>query len=172
MNTETITRWVRLSRYCAATDDTPDAVHARRRRGQWIDGIHCKIGPDGKLWVNPSEVNKWVAAGGDSIPVDTPQQRAADHGHFESIIALVVAAHELRPAPGVYWLIDHTDKVIYVGQSQDCITRMGAHGSKPFSRAKMVTIEDEGERNSVERTLIRFLAPEMNVMHNPKLRVV
>lgn len=53
-------RWVRLARYCEATGDTPDAVHARRRKRQWTDGVQCRVGPDGNLWVNPEEVNRWI----------------------------------------------------------------------------------------------------------------
>lgn len=53
-------RWVRLAVYCQISGDTADAVHARRRKRQWIDGVQCRVGPDGNLWVNPGEVNKWI----------------------------------------------------------------------------------------------------------------
>lgn len=53
-------RWVRLARHCSATGDTPDAVHARRRKKQWRDGVQCRVGPDGNLYVNPEEFNRWV----------------------------------------------------------------------------------------------------------------
>lgn len=56
-------RWMKLTEYCQRTGDTADAVHAKRRKGQWIDGIHCTVAPDGNLWVNPEEVNKWVESG-------------------------------------------------------------------------------------------------------------
>lgn len=56
-------RWIKLSLYCERTGDTPGAVHARRRKRQWLDGLHCKMGPDGNLWINPDEVNKWVESG-------------------------------------------------------------------------------------------------------------
>lgn len=52
--------WIKLTRYCEITGDTADAVHARRRKRQWTDGVQCKVAPDGNLWVNPSEVNRWV----------------------------------------------------------------------------------------------------------------
>lgn len=52
--------WIRLAKYCELTGDTSDGVHARRRKRQWADGVHCRIGPDGNLWINPEEVNKWV----------------------------------------------------------------------------------------------------------------
>jgi hypothetical protein len=53
-------QWIRLAKYCELTGDTSDAVHARRRKRQWADGVHCRIGPDGNVWINPAEVNKWV----------------------------------------------------------------------------------------------------------------
>ncbi len=52
--------WIRLAKYCELSGDTADAVHARRRKRQWTDGLHCRVGPDGNLWVKPEEVNKWV----------------------------------------------------------------------------------------------------------------
>lgn len=52
--------WVRLSKHCEVTGDTPDAVHARRRKRIWIDGVQCKVGPDGNLYINPTEYNKWI----------------------------------------------------------------------------------------------------------------
>lgn len=51
---------VRLGKYCELTGDTADAVHARRKKGQWADGIHCAIGPDNRLWVDLKETQKWV----------------------------------------------------------------------------------------------------------------
>lgn len=53
-------RWIRLAKHCEVTGDTPDAVHARRRKRQWTDGVQCRLGPDGNLYINPEEYNKWV----------------------------------------------------------------------------------------------------------------
>ena len=53
-------RWVKLPRHCAVTGDTSDAVHARRRKQIWTDGVQCRLGPDGNLYINPEEYNKWV----------------------------------------------------------------------------------------------------------------
>lgn len=52
--------WIKLNKYVEMTGDTADAVHARRRKKQWQDGVHCRVGPDGNLWINPAEVNKWI----------------------------------------------------------------------------------------------------------------
>lgn len=48
-------RWVKLAKHCEATGDTRDAVHARRRKHIWQDGVQCKIGPDGNLYINPTD---------------------------------------------------------------------------------------------------------------------
>lgn len=53
-------RWVKLKQHCSVTGDTSDAVHARRRKRVWVDGVHCRLGPDGNLYINPEEYNKWV----------------------------------------------------------------------------------------------------------------
>lgn len=53
-------KWIRLPKYCELTGDTSDAVHARRRKRHWIDGVQCRIGPDGNLWIDPQEVTRWV----------------------------------------------------------------------------------------------------------------
>ena len=29
----------------------------------FLDGVHCKIAPDGNIWVNLTEVEKWVEQG-------------------------------------------------------------------------------------------------------------
>lgn len=57
-------RFVLLKRYCALTGDTPQAVHNRRLRGDWIDGQHCCLVDGRRLWINLQEVEKWVANGG------------------------------------------------------------------------------------------------------------
>lgn len=56
-------KWVKLIKYCELSGDSPDAVYAKRKRGIWLDGIHCKIAPDNKLWVNMEEIQKWVEQG-------------------------------------------------------------------------------------------------------------
>ena len=37
-------KWVKLLRYCEITGDTPNAVHARRKKGTWLDGVHSVFG--------------------------------------------------------------------------------------------------------------------------------
>ncbi len=56
-------KWVKMKKYCQETGDTSNAVHAKRKKGVWLDGIQCKIGPDGNIWVNLIEVERWVENG-------------------------------------------------------------------------------------------------------------
>jgi len=55
---------IKLNRYCELTGDTPDAVHMRRRRGEWIDGRHCHLISGRRLWIDLAEVSAWVRSGG------------------------------------------------------------------------------------------------------------
>lgn len=52
--------WVKLKKYCELSGDTTDAVHAKRRKGIWLDEKQCRLAPDGNLWINLMEVEKWV----------------------------------------------------------------------------------------------------------------
>ena len=56
-------KWVKLKKYCQDSGDTSNAVHAKRKKGIWLDGIQCKIGPDGNIWINLIEVERWVEHG-------------------------------------------------------------------------------------------------------------
>jgi hypothetical protein len=56
-------KWVKINKYCEISGDTATAVHTRRKKGIWLDGVQCRLGPDGNLWVNLAEVDKWVEKG-------------------------------------------------------------------------------------------------------------
>ena len=51
---------VKLDHYCKLTGDTRQAVHSRRKRGQWLDGKHCYLLEGRRLWIDINEVNAWV----------------------------------------------------------------------------------------------------------------
>jgi hypothetical protein len=59
-------QYVLLRRYCELTGDTPQAVYDRRRRGQWIDGLHCHVVGARRLWINLPVVQEWVRTGGQA----------------------------------------------------------------------------------------------------------
>lgn len=53
---------ITLRRYCEITGETTQAVHDRRRKGEWEDGKHCHI-KRGRLWIDVLEVASWVRSG-------------------------------------------------------------------------------------------------------------
>lgn len=55
-------QWVRLSKYCELSNDTPAGVDKRLRSGIWLRDIHARQ-PEGskELWVNLEAVNDWAA---------------------------------------------------------------------------------------------------------------
>lgn len=58
--------WVKLKKYTELTGDTAAAVHARRRSGKWLDGVHCRIADDA-LWVNLTAAQQWVETWGPRL---------------------------------------------------------------------------------------------------------
>jgi len=60
MTMETNIEWVKLAHYCKLTGETSSGVHAKRKAGHFIDGIHCKVAGDGNLWINLPAVKQWV----------------------------------------------------------------------------------------------------------------
>lgn len=60
-------KWVKLKRYCELSGETRDSVHAKRKAGHFVDGIHTKIADDGNLWVNVEQVEKWVEQGRKAV---------------------------------------------------------------------------------------------------------
>ena len=70
-------KWVKLKKYCESSGDTSNAVHCKRQRGMWLDGLHCRLGPDGNLWVNLMEVEKWVEKG--SLATEKKLQKGSHH---------------------------------------------------------------------------------------------
>lgn len=53
-------KWVKLKKYCEMTGETKDSVHGKRRKGIWLDGRECMVGPDGNLWINLEAVEQWL----------------------------------------------------------------------------------------------------------------
>ena len=53
-------KWVKLPKYCELSG--ANAVHARRKKGLWLDGVHCQV-RNHTLWINVEAVEKWVENG-------------------------------------------------------------------------------------------------------------
>lgn len=80
-----------------------------------------------------------------------------------SLLSMALSTTEPLPAPGVYFLLDSSGVVTYVGQSWNVLSRMSGHDDKEFSRVRMLRIDDAKERLMVERQFISLLSPKHNV---------
>lgn len=98
------------------------------------------------------------------------RQRGLLPGDTEWLFGELMTAHELRPLPGVYWLIGADGAIVYVGLSRNCLSRMAGHRDKVFVAARMIHIVDDDKRAEVERILIRAMRPMLNIHMVPKGR--
>jgi hypothetical protein len=77
------------------------------------------------------------------------------------LIPISIKSAETVGCPGVYFLC-HEGKVVYVGQSVNVFSRIGAHiGDKAFDSAFFVRVP-KSELDYVEGALIRTLEPKYN----------
>ena len=60
-------KWVKLAKYRELSGETPAGVHAKRKVGHFIDGVHTRVADDGNLWVNLEKVQQWVEQGRKSV---------------------------------------------------------------------------------------------------------
>ena len=56
-------KWILQKKYAELTGLSVIAMKFKRRRGQWIEGVHWRRGPDGNVWINTEEVDLWVEQG-------------------------------------------------------------------------------------------------------------
>lgn len=52
--------WMTLNKYIEISGETSATVRHRRSKGVWTDQVHSKIGPNGRIWVNYEEVQRWL----------------------------------------------------------------------------------------------------------------
>ena len=57
------TVWLMVDKFCQITGLSKDAVKSKRFKGVWPDGFVTKKAPDGNLYVNIDQYEKWVEQG-------------------------------------------------------------------------------------------------------------
>jgi hypothetical protein len=94
--------------------------------------------------------------------------RAHKEAEAVDILSMVICkCQPLTNESGVYLLFNGADRVVYVGQADRVLLRMGGHLDKQFSHAKMVPISARAKRLAVERRLIELLRPPYNIAQKP-----
>lgn len=61
MNARISIEWVLIPAFCALTGYTKRAVETKIYRGVWIEGVHYKKAPDGRIVMNLGAYNEWVS---------------------------------------------------------------------------------------------------------------
>lgn len=79
------------------------------------------------------------------------------------ILRLVVKSTEIRPKPGVYFLMGSEGEILYVGKSDNVLVRMAGHKEKDFETVKMIHVPRSEDRDKLEARLIHLLTPPLNI---------
>lgn len=53
-------KWALVKKYHELTGKTEKAFNRMREDGKIAEGLHWKKGPDGRIWVNLEEMDRWV----------------------------------------------------------------------------------------------------------------
>jgi hypothetical protein len=52
--------WVTVNRFCDLSGYTIDAVHSKIKRGDWLEGVIWRKGPDGRRLISLENYDKWA----------------------------------------------------------------------------------------------------------------
>lgn len=52
--------WVLISKVTEQTGYTDDAIRAKKKRGEWIEGKHWRKAPDNRVVFNLIAINSWM----------------------------------------------------------------------------------------------------------------
>lgn len=109
-----------------------------------------------------------LAERGQQAAEDARRRTATREQDAVALLSRVIAqCHAPTNAAGVYLLFDEDDRVVYVGQAERVLVRMGGHHNKDFAHAKMIEVSSRPRRLQIERRLIEILRPPLNVMLVP-----
>jgi hypothetical protein len=101
-----------------------------------------------------------IAAGQHRSRADKMQELARE---TLALMRLVINGSDARMAPGVYFLLSKTGQVLYVGQAENVLLRMGGHRDKDFHSVRMIHVPRPGERDRLEQRFIHLLTPPINI---------
>lgn len=80
-----------------------------------------------------------------------------------AMMRMLLRLTEPRFAPGVYFLFDENNELLYIGKSINVLGRMSGHVDKAVTTAKMYACPEE-RINEVEKMFIKHFMPFYNVL--------
>lgn len=57
---EAKTNWVLISKVMEQTGYTDDAIRAKKKRGEWVEGRHWRKAPDNRVVFDLVAINRWM----------------------------------------------------------------------------------------------------------------
>jgi hypothetical protein len=54
--------WVLISKVTELTGYTDDAIRAKKKRGEWIEGMHWRKAPDNRIVFDMVLINRWMGS--------------------------------------------------------------------------------------------------------------
>ena len=52
--------WVTIQKFCDLSGYTVDAVQSKIKRGDWLEGVNWRKGPDGRRLISLEAYDKWA----------------------------------------------------------------------------------------------------------------
>jgi len=56
-------KWVLIPRFSSLSGYSEKAIQRKREAGVWLENVHWKKAPDGRIFINIEQVDKWVENG-------------------------------------------------------------------------------------------------------------
>lgn len=53
-------RWVLIKSLAALSGYSENAIRAKMKKGVWIDGVHYRKAPDGRILFNLEAIQSWI----------------------------------------------------------------------------------------------------------------
>ncbi|MYN05370.1 excisionase [Pseudoduganella sp. DS3] len=52
--------WALINKVIEITGYSDDAIRAKKKRGEWLEGIHWRKAPDNRVVFDLSAINRWM----------------------------------------------------------------------------------------------------------------
>lgn len=57
-------KYLTIRKFSVESGYTEEAIRSKIKRGEWLEGVHWKKAPDGRVLMNPEAYEQWVEGQG------------------------------------------------------------------------------------------------------------